>query len=359
MTETGTDPAEPAANPVLVEIWRGDILECAHRGTAAICTAEGELVAAWGDVGRVHLPRSACKMIQALPLVESGAADAAGLDARHLALACASHGGTEAHSTLIGPWLDGLGLGAAALRCGTHAPLDGAARLQMRETGQTPSQIHHQCSGKHTGFLTLARHLGGGPEYHDPDHPVQRAVREAMAETSGDAPAGPAIDGCSAPNFAVTIKGLATAMARYARPEAAFSGVRAAAMGRLVAAMKAHPVLIGYGASWATRFTAITRGGTATKSGADGGFAAILPELGLGVAVKIDDGGDKAAAAVMAALLARLGVLDPSDPAFKESAEAPVVNARGVVCGQLRVVPELAGRNAVAGRLHEPSANAR
>ncbi|MGF1500180.1 MAG: asparaginase [Paracoccaceae bacterium] len=329
------------ANPVLVEIWRGDILECTHRGAAAIATPTGEVVEAWGDVSRVHLPRSACKMIQALPMVESGAADAAGLDARHLALACASHGGTAAHTSIVAPWLAALGLGEAALRCGSHPPLDAATRSEMRAGGGTVTQIHHQCSGKHSGFLTLSRHLAGDPDYHAPDHPVQRAVRAAMAETCGEDPAGPSVDGCSAPNFAVTLQGLATAMARYAAPEAAGSDRRATAMGRLRAAMKAHPVLIGYPASWATRFTWASTGGTVTKSGADGGFAAILPERGLGIAVKIDDGDERAAAAVMAALLARCGVLDRADPSYRQSAEAPIVNVRGIVCGGLRVGADL------------------
>ncbi len=334
---------DAAPNPVLAEVWRGEILECVHRGAAAVCGPDGTLEMAWGDVARAHLPRSACKMIQALPMVDSGAADRAGLDARHLALACASHGGAAAHTGLVRAWLAGLGLDQGALRCGTHAPLDPAARAELRKRGETLDQTHHQCSGKHTGFLTLARDIGAGPEYHAPDHPVQRAVADALAETCGEMPGGPVIDGCSAPNFAVSIRGLATAMARFARPEGALSGKRGEAALRLAAAMKAHPLLIGREGGEATLFTRAASGGTAAKTGAEGGLVAILPEAGLGVAVKIDDGGERAAAAAMAELLARLGVLDRADPVYLGAARAPVLTTRGQVAGEIRAGAALRG----------------
>ena len=200
---------------MLAEIWRGGILECVHRGTAAICRPGGEVVAAWGDPGRVVLPRSSCKMIQALPLVESGAADAAGLSARHLALACASHSGSRTHTDLASSWLAGLGLGEGDLRCGPQVPEDEQARHALYHEHRAPGQIHNNCSGKHSGMLTLNRHLGGGPDYVDPDHPVQQAIRAATAETARQEVTRYAVDGCSAPNFAVTLGGLATAMAGF------------------------------------------------------------------------------------------------------------------------------------------------
>jgi L-asparaginase II len=192
------------ANPVLAEVWRGEILECVHRGTAVVATAAGEVVEAWGDPARVVLPRSSCKMIQALPLVESGAADAAGLGSEELALACASHQGAAVHTGLASRWLSGLGLGE-----------------RERQRGAPPDQFHNNCSGKHCGFLTANLHLGSGPEYVDPDHPLQKAGRLATEEVTGETVSGMAIDGCSAPNFAVSLKGLATAMARFATPASA------------------------------------------------------------------------------------------------------------------------------------------
>jgi L-asparaginase II len=192
------------------------MLECVHRGTAVICGPDGDIVAAWGDPGRVVLPRSSCKMIQALPLVESGAADAAGLTERHLALACASHSGAHLHTELAAGWLAALGLGEADLRCGPQVPEDEAARQALWAERRAPGQIHNNCSGKHSGMLTLNGRLGGGPEYVDPEHPVQRAIRAATAETAREEVAGFAVDGCSAPNFALSLRGLAAAMAGFA-----------------------------------------------------------------------------------------------------------------------------------------------
>lgn len=181
----------------LIELWRGGLRESAHLGHAVICDGKG-IVEAWGDPGAVIFPRSSCKMIQALPLVESGAADAAGLSSEELALACASHNGAEIHTRRVSAWLDGLGLAESDLRCGAHLPNDPAERRRLTCSETAPCQIHNNCSGKHAGFLTLNRHLGGGAEYVELDHPVQRAVRDAFEAETGETVAGWGIDGCSA-----------------------------------------------------------------------------------------------------------------------------------------------------------------
>jgi L-asparaginase II len=230
--------AEPAP---LVALWRGDIRESRHRGHAVVATARGEVVAAWGDPAAVIYPRSSCKMLQALPLVESGAG--AGLAAERLALACASHEGAGMHVRRVADWLADLGLGEADLRCGPQLPNDAEERRRLRAAGAAPGQLHNNCSGKHAGFLTLAGRLGGGPEYVAVDHPVQRAARAAIEEMTGEASAGWGVDGCSAPNFACTVAGLATAMGRMADP-AELGAARGAAARALVAAMLAHPELV-------------------------------------------------------------------------------------------------------------------
>jgi L-asparaginase II len=336
------DMAE-AANPVLAEVWRGEILECYHRGTAVVCTPDGEVVEAWGDPDRVILPRSACKMIQALPLVESGAADAAGLGAQQLALACASHLGTARHTGLARDWLAGLGLGEGDLRCGVHSPNDPGTRHQLRTAGQAPDQFHNNCSGKHCGFLTANRHMGGGAEYIDPEHPLQKAVRQATAEATGSEVAGYAIDGCSAPNFAVPLRGLATAMARFAAPETGFRGARATAARRLREAMAAHPELVAGEGRATTALIRACGGRAVVKSGAEAVFTAILPRRGIGIALKIDDGSDRGSQAAMAALLARHGALDRADPAYHCYADAPILNCRGIAHGHIRAAAALTG----------------
>lgn len=332
---------EAPGSEILAEIWRGPLLECVHRGTAVVCRPDGDVVAAWGDPKRRILPRSSCKMIQALPLVESGAADAAGLTDRHLALACASHQGAKVHTSLAEQWLTGLGLGEPDLRCGAHIPDDPDTRHALRVDGTAPTQLHNNCSGKHSGMLTVTRYLGGDPEYLELDHPVQRAVRAATAETHGEDVDDHATDGCSAPNFVVSLKGLATAMAGYARPDEAYGGVRAVAAGRLRDAMMAHPVLVAGEGRACTALIRACAGRAAVKTGAEGVFVGILPEAGLGIALKIDDGSTRGSHAAITALLARFGALDRSHPFYSDYADAPLVNHRKIECGRVRAAKTL------------------
>lgn len=330
-----------ATSPVLAELWRGGLLESVHRGAAVVADAEGGVLAALGDPGRLVLPRSAAKPIQALALVESGAADAAGLGPEHLALACASHQGAPMHTELAAAWLAALGLGEPDLRCGAHPPGDPDTRSQLETRGRRPSQLHNNCSGKHCGFLTLARHLGAGPDYVDPGHPVQQMVRRTTEEVTGEAVGGVVTDGCSAPNFAVSLAGLAAAMARFAAPERSFGGARAGAARRLVEAMAAHPVLVAGEGRPATELIRACAGRAVVKTGAEGVFVAILHGRGLGIALKVDDGASRASEAAMAALLARFGALERDHPVYRRLADARLRNWRGIEHGRLRAAPAL------------------
>lgn len=341
---------EPAAetfatpNPVLVRAWRGDILENAHRGAIAIANARGELIESWGAVAHPMLPRSSYKILQALPLVESGAAEAHGLSPAELALACASHNGAAIHTEPVSAWLARLGLGEQNLICGVQRPQDRPAREALDAAGAAPSQLHNNCSGKHAGFLTLATRLGAPiGDYIDPGHPVQKAAAAAISEMSGhDATLAYGVDGCSAPNFAVPLRGLATAMARVADPSG-LGTARSAAAVRLREAMAAHPALIAGEGRACTDFiraveAASGPGAAVCKTGADGVFTAILPGRGLGVALKIDDGATAAAEAVMAALLVRLGAAPSEDPRIGGRASKPIINRRRLEVGRLEAV---------------------
>ncbi len=332
------------ADAELIELTRGPFTESRHRGHVAIATPEGGLVAALGAPEGVILPRSAAKMFQALPLVESGAADAFGLSSEELALACASHQAAEIHTRRVSAWLERLGLSDADLRCGPEMPRDEAARNALVCSGGRPCQIHNNCSGKHTGFLTLTRHLGGGAEYIDPAHPVQEAVRAAFEEVTGAPSPGFGIDGCSAPNFATRLADFARGLARFAEAAAgeAPAGVRGAAMARLYRAMVAHPELVAGEGRACTRLMRAMGGRAAVKTGAEGVFAAIIPERRMGVAVKISDGAARGSEAVIAAVLIRLGVLDASDPVAKSLIDAPLRNRRGLEVGVIRAAEPLA-----------------
>lgn len=326
--------AEAAA---LVELWRGDILESHHLGHAVICDEAGEIVQSWGDPERTVYPRSSCKMVQALPLIESGAADDAGLTDEHLALACASHNGAKIHTSRVEAWLGDLGFGEGDLRCGPQMPDDRAAREGLIRAHGSPCQIHNNCSGKHAGFLTLNRHLGAGPEYIDPDHPVQKAVRAAFEEATGEPSPGFGIDGCSAPNFATSLHGLARAMSRFAA--ATEADARGRAMVRLRSAMMKHPELVAGEGRCCTALMRVAKGRAAIKTGAEGVFVAILPERKLGVALKIADGATRASECAIAAILVKLGLLEHDDPAVRNYLDVPVLSRSGLHAGAIRTAP--------------------
>ncbi len=305
------------------------MLESVHLGHAVICDHNGGVVEAWGDPETVIFPRSSCKMIQALPLLESGAAEAAGLTDRQVALACASHQGAAIHTTAVADWLSTLGLGEGDLRCGSHEPYDIEARNALILAGERPCQYHNNCSGKHSGFLTLNRHLKGGPEYVDPDHPVQRAVLAATEELTGEASPGFGIDGCSAPNFATTVTGLARAMAAFAGASGT-GGARDRAMHRLARSMATYPEMVAGEGRACTELMRAMDGRVSIKTGAEAVFVAIVPEKKMGIAVKIADGNGRGSEAAIAALLVRMGVLDRDHPATKKRLDAVQRNCRGM-----------------------------
>jgi L-asparaginase II len=292
------------------------------------------VVEAWGNPAQVIYPRSACKMIQALPLVESGAADAAGLGTEHLALSCASHNGAAIHTERVRRWLADLSLAEEDLRCGTQMPEDPEAKEHFTCTHTAPGQVHNNCSGKHAGFLTLSRHLQAGPEYVEPEHPVQRAVRDAFEDVTGETSPRFAIDGCSAPNFATSVQGLARAMARFATADG--GSTRERAMVRLREAMARHPDLVAGEGRSCTRLMRAMGGRVSIKTGAEGVFVAMIPERGMGVALKITDGGTRAAECAITAILVRLGVLEREDAAAKAYLDAPILNRRGLLTGWTR-----------------------
>ncbi|HSM94486.1 MAG TPA: asparaginase [Rhizomicrobium sp.] len=330
------------ANPILVEITRGALVESVHRGALAIANARGEIVFSLGDIEAVSFPRSSLKMVQALPLVESGAADAFGLSSEEIALACASHSGEPMHTTRVAKWLERIGCTEHDLACGAHPSRVEAVNDEMIRKGEKPTRIFNNCSGKHTGFLTVCRHWDvatSGYELHD--HPLQAAIARALGELAGirgEIPYG--IDGCVAPAFALPVSSFARVLAQFADP----SGQplqRAAAMKRIVAAMIAHPDLVAGTGRSDTILMRAANNRIATKAGAEAYYAAIVPEAGLGIALKIDDGTGRAAETAIAAILDKLGVLT-GDKAAHEIIRAPIPNTRGKTVGERRPAKALA-----------------
>ncbi len=313
-------------NPVLVEVTRGALVESVHRGAVAIVDADGAVRFALGDVEAPVYTRSSLKPIQALPLVETGAADAFGVSEDELALACASHSGEAMHTSRVDAWLKRIGCSAADLACGPHMPRHAATSDAMIATHQKPSPIHNNCSGKHTGFLTVARHLKAPlAGYVDVAHPVQQTVIATLRRLSGINNAAWGIDGCAAPNFALPLTGFARALAKIA-------GHRTPGADRVLKAMMTHPELVAGTGRSCTALMRAAGGKAAVKIGAEGVYAAMLPQSGLGVALKIDDGASRAAESAIATLLEKLRILDPS----MGLSHKPVSNTRGVAVGETR-----------------------
>lgn len=306
------DPAAHA-DPVLVRVRRGGYLESVHRGAFAVADADGRLIHGVGDTAAPVFARSAIKALQALPLIESGAADHFGFEPPDLALAISSHNAEAQHTERAAAILDRLGLGPSHLRCGAQVPGDPAARRALAESGGSPGAIHNNCSGKHAGFLTLGAHLDADPaRYLDHDGDVQSLVRDALAAMcSIDSGAiEHAIDGCSAPTYRLPLVAMATAFARLADPSS-LAPERARAAERLLDAAAAHPALIaGEHKRLDTALLRATGGRLFCKVGAEAVYVVAQRDSGLGLAIKVDDGGYRGLFPLVVGLCRELGWLD-------------------------------------------------
>ncbi len=340
-------------NPVLVEALRGSAVESMHRGAVAVVDADSRPVLTLGDVSRAVFPRSAVKLLQALPLVASGAADALKLSDEELAIACASHNGEPAHVATARGMLAKAGLDADALECGAHWPGLDLATRELAAQGQAPGTLHNNCSGKHAGFACLACALHGRDGlrgflrgYVEPGHEVMREVTSALQAATGadlaQAPVG--IDGCSIPTYAIPLERLALAFARVATGQGLSTGHARAAQ-RLRQAIARAPFMVAGTGRFDTRVMEVLGERVCCKVGAEGVYCAALPERGLGVAIKMDDGNTaRAAEVVMAAVIEALLRLDADEAALLRGlSDVTMRNWRGTVVGTLRASTALRG----------------
>ena len=340
-----------SAHPVLAEALRGGLVESFHRGSLAIVDADGAVHTALGDIDRPIFPRSAVKVLQALPLVASGAAQALGLNDEELALACASHGGEPRHAQAAAAMLAKAGVDDRALECGAHWPYHEASARELAVRGAQPSALHNNCSGKHAGFVCLGCRLAGGREvgafvrgYVQPEHPVMREVTAALQAATGFdlSRATRGTDGCSIPTYAIPLRHLAHAFARVATG-VGLSPDHAAAAQRLRQAVARAPHMVAGSGRFDSRVMARLGERVFCKVGAEGVYCAALPEVGLGVALKMDDGNTaRAAEAVMAAVIEARLVLDGEDAALMRSlSDVAMRNWNGVEVGRLRAAEVL------------------
>ena len=302
--------------------------------------ADGRVVFAAGDIDTGVFPRSAVKALQALALVESGAADRLALSDAELALACASHGGEPVHVEVAAAMLGKAGREAACLECGAHWPMNEAAARALAAHGRMPGPLHNNCSGKHAGFICLAVDRGEDPAgYVQPCHPTMRAVTAPLAEMTETAlhEGNRGIDGCGIPTYAIPLRALALAFARFATGRH-LSPVRAAACARLRAAVAAHPYMVGGAGRFDTELMGELGLRVFAKGGAEGVHVVALPEAGLGIAIKCDDGAGRAANPLTAALTARF--LGGSVPAHL--LPQPLRNWTGTETGAVRLAGPVA-----------------
>ena len=329
-------------NPVLVRVWRGRHVESQHRGAWVVADGEGRVVEGVGAYRAPVFARSSVKALQALPLLETGAAERFGYDDADLALAVASHNAEPAHTERVARILERLGLTADHLQCGPQPPGDPETRAALAREGRAPSRLHNNCSGKHAGFLALALHLGDPVErYLDPESACQRLVRAAVVEMSGVAPAEltTAIDGCSAPTFRLPLSNLASAFARVANP-GALPAPRAQACQRLLGAVERHPELIaGRHRRICTDLARTSGGRLFPKVGGEAVYAIGVRGAGRGLAIKVDDGSARGLHATILALLERFDLLSASElEKLATWRESPLVNWAGLEIGHLEVV---------------------
>lgn len=324
------------SNPVVVEVTRGPVVESRHEGIAAVMKPDGTVVASWGDIDQPILPRSANKPIQAMAFVESGAVERFGLGNEHISLSCASHLGEKRHVETVRAWLKTIGLGEDDLECGIHPPRLQTTIEELVREGKKPTAAANNCSGKHTAMLTTAVQYGEPTKgYIKYDHPVQRRLREVMTDLCGaDADAfAHGTDGCGIPTLATPLKSLAQAMASMADPSR-LSNKHAEAAARIRAAMNAEPFMMAGTGSFGTRINTALPGVAQVKGGAEGVFCAMLPTLGLGVALKMWDGAGRASEIAMATLLDHLGVLPAGQR--DEIVHPPIRNVVGLLVGEMR-----------------------
>ena len=340
-----------SANPILAEALRGGVVESFHRGSLAIVDADGTVHTALGDIDRPIFPRSAVKVLQALPLVASDAADALNLSDEELALACASHGGEPRHAQTAASMLAKAGVDAAALACGAHWPYHEASVRELAARGAQPGALHNNCSGKHAGFVCLGCQLAGGRDvaafvrgYVQPEHPVMRAVTAALQAATGFdlEHAARGTDGCSIPTYAIPLRHLAHAFARVATG-VGLSPEHARAARRLREAVARAPEMVAGTGRFDSRVMARLGERVFCKVGAEGVYCAALPEVGLGVALKMDDGNTaRAAEVVMAAVIeARLALVGDDAALMRSLSQVELRNWNGLAVGSLRAAEAL------------------
>jgi L-asparaginase II len=328
------------SNPVLVEVTRGDVVESRHRGMVVVVDGDGRVVFSAGDIDAAVFPRSSCKAMQALPLMESGAADAYGFGNRELALACSSHSGEDGHAELALAMIRAAGRDEDVLECGAHWSFQQPILIEQASHGPKPGQLYNNCSGKHAGFICACCHTNTETRgYVGYDHPLQQEIRGIMESLTGSILGHDncGVDGCSIPTYASPLKGLAHGFAKMATGTG-LEPIRAKSASRLMQACMAEPWYVAGTNRACTALMQAAPGRIFAKTGAEGVFVAAIPEQGLAMAMKCDDGATRAAESMVAATLARFFKAEPEVyRTLMGMANYEMRNWNGIKVGDVRV----------------------
>jgi L-asparaginase II len=317
---------------------RGGVVESRHRVHAAVVDAHDSLAAGSGEPRRFTHWRSCAKPFQVMPLLESGGFDDLHWGDDELALACASHGGEPEHVAIADRMLSAIGLEEGDLACGPHEPLSNRGAKLLRDAGERPTRLHNNCSGKHAAMLACA-HTSGWPMfgYERSAHDVQKCCLHSVAHWTGMAPGdiGIAVDGCGVVEFAMPLEQMARAYSRLARAAAGEDGMPR----RVVGAMQSRPFLIGGSDRFDSILIEETDGRVVAKIGAEGVHSVAVLDQGIGIAVKVEDGAQRAQFPAIIRLLQQLDALPATlPPRLDEFLSRQIRNTRGETVGEIRPV---------------------
>ncbi len=327
----------------LVEVTRGDAVECTHAGSIAVVNVQGDVLYQAGGPHALTFTRSTIKPFQAVPFLHAGGAQHFGLTMRETALLCASHSGEAMHVDTVQSILHKAGCDEQQLRCGCHVPMDYAVHDTLPAANAHFTQLHHNCSGKHAGFLAHCVQHGLPLEsYLDPAHPLQRAVRSSVAHVAGmtSQQLVMGIDGCSAPNYAMPLSRLALSYAKLA--QGAESSDYESTLATLRDAMTTHPELVSGTGRNDLAFMQTAPNDWVAKIGADGVQVIGVRSAGLGIALKIADGNMRALYTAAVAVLRQLGLVDQAEASPLAPWVRPqLTNYRGLHTGEVRAAFQL------------------
>lgn len=325
----------------LVEVFRGGIVDCVHYGNIAVVTSDGRLLHSLGDPDRVTYFRSSFKPLQGIVALEKGIVELYGLELREVALLVSSHNGEAKQIEALKGVLEKTGISEGDLECGVHEPYEREAARDMYLRGETPTRLHCNCSGKHIGMIAAVKAMGLPVKgYSMLEHGIQREVGRIIRDFCGVAPENVqvGIDGCGIPVYAVPLKKMAVAYACLCDP-GFMGGKYGKSQNYVISAMTMYPEMVGGREKFDTELMRKFGDRILSKTGAEGVYCAGLPGKGIGIAVKIEDGSERAVGPVVTEMLIKMGVISPGEyDNVQELRCPPILNHRGEKVGELKAV---------------------